>query len=500
MNVVGQLPIIIVVVPLLCSFLIPLIGLWKKNLAFWMVVGAITVSFLSSIQIAYSVWAEGSIHYHMGGWEPPWGIAYYFDSLSSFMAILVSFIALLIAVYSKESIAKERPGKEVHFYCVFLLLFAGLIGMLITGDMFNLYVFLEISSLAAYALIAIGDKRSTYAAFKYVVLGTAGACFYLLGVGYLFIATGSLNMHDLAQILPELYESKTIMVALVFFVVGMGIKMGLFPLHVWMPPSYTHAPSAVSAYIAPLMTKVGAYAFIRIMFSVFKPEFSLETLPFKEILGGTAAIAIIYGSFIAISQTDIKRMLAFSSVSQVGYIVLGITMGNSEGYIGGVLHILNHAFMKGCLFAVAGAIIYRLGTRNIEDFSLLFKKMPVTAIAFVIAALSMIGIPPTAGFFSKWYLMLGAISAGNWVYVAVIMISSLLNAVYFFKVIEIIFLKPQTEAAAQKGYLSTIVRKEAPSGMLIPMLILAAGVLVLGFASNWIVETFISQAVPPGIL
>jgi multicomponent Na+:H+ antiporter subunit D len=498
--VYDHLSILVVVVPMLVSFLIPLTGLWTKKAAFPLAVSAVGFAFLCALGIAVTVVTSGPVSYKLGGWDPPWGIAYYIDHLNAFMLLLVSTIALLITFYSKESIARERPGKEVPFYTVFLLLFCGLVGMVVTGDMFNLYVFLEISSLTAYALIAIGDERATFAAFKYVVIGTVGACFYLLGVGYLFIVTGTLNMHDLAGRLPELYESKTVIVAVVFFAVGLGIKMGLFPLHTWLPPAYTHAPSAVSAYIAPLMTKVGAYAFIRVMLFVLQPEFTMQDLPFQEILGWAAAVAIIYGSIIAIRQTDLKRMLAFSSVAQVGYIVLGVSMGNAQGYIGGVLHILNHAFMKGCLFAVAGAIIYRQGTRNIESFGLLHRKMPLTAAAFAVAAISMIGLPPTAGFFSKWYLMLGAVQAGQWGFVGVIMVSSLLNAVYFFKVIEHMFLKPKTAAAAQLADATPATRNEAPGGMLVPMLLLAAGILVLGLASNWIVETFLSQAVPPGIL
>ncbi|MDJ0764750.1 MAG: monovalent cation/H+ antiporter subunit D family protein [Myxococcota bacterium] len=497
MDFFGQLPILMVAAPMLFAFLIPIVGWWTGKFAFPMAVTGIGISCICAVGVGHQVLLGGPLTYELGGWEPPWGIVYYIDHLNAFMGVLVSSIALLIAFYSKESIALERPGKEVPFYCIFTLLYVGLLGMVVTGDMFNLYVFLEISSLTAYALIAIGDAKASFAAFKYVVIGTVGACFYLLGVGYLYMATGSLNMHDLATRLPELYESKTVLVGLVFLVVGLGIKMGLFPLHTWLPGAYTHAPSTVSAYIAPLMTKVGAYAFIRVMFGVFQPEFSLETLPFKEILGWTAAVAIIYGSIVAISRSDIKQMLAYSSVSQVGYIVLGLTMGNTEGFVGGVLHILNHAFMKGCLFAVVGAIVYRQGTRTIENFGLLHRKMPLTAVAFAIAALSMIGIPPTAGFFSKWYLILGAVKAGEWAFVGVIMVSSLLNAVYFFRVIEHIFWKPQDKTAG--GFATAVVRKEAPSGMLIPMLILAASVLLLGFASDWIVETFISQAVPPGI-
>jgi multicomponent Na+:H+ antiporter subunit D len=495
-----QLPVLVVVVPMLVAFLIPLSGLKTRRAAFPMVACAVGFSFLSALGIATAVVTQGPITYKLGGWDPPWGIAYYIDHLNAFMLLLVTTIGLLVTFYSKESIAKELPGKEVPFYTVFLLLFAGLVGMVTTGDMFNLYVFLEISSLTAYALIAIGDERATLASFKYVVIGTVGACFYLLGVGYLYSVTGSLNMHDLSGRLPDLYESRTVLVAVVFFAVGLGVKMGLFPLHVWLPPAYTHAPSAVSAYIAPLMTKVGAYAFIRVMLFVLQPEYTMDELPFSDILGWTAAVAIIYGSIIAIRQSDLKRMLAFSSVAQVGYIVLGVSMGNTEGYIGGVLHILNHAFMKGCLFAVAGAIIYRQGTRTIEEFGLLHRKMPLTAAAFAVAAFSMVGLPPTAGFFSKLYLMLGAVEAGNWVFVGVIMLSSLLNAVYFFKVIEHMYLKPRTEAAARAGNLTPPTRNDAPGGMLVPILILAAGILILGLASNWIIETFIGQAVPPGIL
>ncbi len=495
-----QMPILVVVVPLLFSFVIPVLGWWKKSLAFPLVVIAIAVSLLSSFQIAFTVFQHGPIDYYLGGWDPPWGIAYRIDHLSAFMVVLISIISLLICVYSKASIEKEAPGKEVHFYCIFLLLFTGLMGMVVTGDMFNIYVFLEISSLTAYALIAIGDERGAFAAFKYVVIGTVGACFYLLGVGYLYIVTGSLNMQDLSEILPGLYQSKVVLVAAIFFTVGIGIKMGLFPLHTWLPGAYAHAPSAVSAYIAPLMTKVGAYMFIRVMFTVFNPSFSFEVLPLTEILSWIAAVAIIYGSIIAISQSDLKKMLAYSSISQVGYIVLGITMGNRLGFEGGLLHILNHAFMKGCLFAVAGAIIYRQSTRNIEDFGYLHRKMPLTALAFAIAALSMVGIPPTAGFFSKWYLILGAVESQNWIFVGIIMISSLLNAVYFFKVIEHIYWHPRTDAAAKAGQVTPIVMKEAPTSMLIPMLILAAGVLFLGFLSHWIVETLLVHAVPSGIL
>jgi multicomponent Na+:H+ antiporter subunit D len=304
----------------------------------------------------------------------------------------------------------------------------------------------------------------------------------------------------LAQKLPELYQSKAVLVAVILFTAGICLKMGLFPLHTWLPGAYAHAPSAVSAYIAPLMTKVGAYAFIRVMFTVFDPMLTFEELPLMEILSWIAACAIIYGSIIAISKSDIKKMLAYSSISQVGYIVLGISMGNRDGFLGGVLHILNHAFMKGCLFAAVGAIIYRQGTRTIEELGMIHKKMPLTAAAFAVAALSMVGIPPTAGFFSKWYLISGAVAEQNWIFVGVILASSLLNAIYFFKVIEIIYWKPQSEKAISFVSKISIQRNDAPGTMLVPTLVLAGGIMVLGFASFWIVKTLLEPAIPPGIL
>ena len=362
---------------------------------------------------------------------------------------------------------------------------------------FNLYVFLEIASLTAYALIAIGEDGAPLASFNYIIMGTIGACFYLLGVGYLYIVTGSLNMADLAKLLPPLYDSKVVLIALAFFLIGTAIKMGLFPLHVWLPDAYTYAPSAVSAFIAPLMTKVMAYILIRVMFTVFQPSYVIEVVPVASILSWIAAVAIIAGSILALAQRDLKRMLAYSSVSQIGYIVLGVGLANKMGLIGAYLHILNHAFMKGCLFSVAGALMYRTGRRNIFQLHTIHRKMPFTMGALVIGALSMIGIPPTAGFFSKWYLILGSIEAQNWVFVAVILASSLLNALYFFRVIENAYFgaahsHPPGEAMTPPP------REEVPLSMLIPILALAVGILLLGLFNERIISGILNLALPPG--
>jgi multicomponent Na+:H+ antiporter subunit D len=458
---------------------------------------ALSVSFISAIGILNTVITSGTIHYRLGGWEPPWGIEYVVDHLNAFMLVIVSFVGLIVGIYSKRSVEQDLPQKIPQFYTVYTLMVIGLLGMTVTGDAFNLYVLLEITSLASYALIAMGEDGAPLASFNYVIMGTIGACFYLLGVGYLYIVTGSLNMADLSNLLPNLYHSKAVLVAFTFFLVGIGIKMAFFPLHVWLPDAYTHAPSSVSAFVAGTMTKVGAYVLIRVMFTIFRPYFSIELIPVTTVLGWTAVAAMAYGCILAIAQRDLKRMLCYILIAEVGYIVLGISLANRMGFTGAILHILNDAFMMACLFAVAGAIMYKIGTRDITEFRNLHKKMPFTMAAFTITALSVVGIPPTCGFFSKWYLILGSIDAKQWVFAAALVLSSLLSAIVFFKVIENAYFKPTASAQAHNGgNHEEVAMDEAPMSMLIPIYIMVAGILTLGFLSGKIISTVIQFAVP----
>ncbi len=492
---IPQSPVLAVVIPLIFAFLNLIFGWWKKGFSYPIALVALSISFLASLHTLNTVITSGTIHYHLGNWDPPWGIEYVIDHLNAFVLVIIASISFFVAIYSKRSVEQELPEKIVFFYTIYLLLVTGLLGIAATGDMFNLYVFLEIASLAAYALIAIGEDGAPFASFNYVILGTIGACFYLLGVGYLYIVTGSLNMADLSQILPTLYHSKVVLVAFAFFLVGVGIKMALFPLHVWLPDAYTYAPSAVSALVAPLMTKVGAYVMIRIMFTVFRPYFSIELFPVATLLGWMAAVAIIFGSVLALAQVDLKRMLAYIVVSEVGYIALGVGLANRNGLTGAILHILNDAFMMLALFLVVGAIMYKSGKREISGLTYLHRRMPLTMAAFVIAALSVIGIPPTCGFFSKWYLILGAINASQWSFVAVLLVSSLLHVILFFRVIENAYLEPGGEPIGAGSELA-IAPEEAPLSMLVPILIATAGIMALGVLSGKIISAVIQFAVP----
>lgn len=498
----SAIPILIVLVPLLTSFTLPVVGWWYRPAVFPVALAALTVSCGSAIVAARDVVTRGPLHYYMGGWAPPWGIEFRIDSLGALMLLLVTAITLLIGLYSKRSVVKEIPAKEVPFYSVYLVMVAGLAGLVSTADMFNLYVFLEITSLASYGLVSIGGGAAVVSAFRYVILGTVGATFYLLAVGYLYSMTGSLNMADLSQILPGLYDSTTVLVGFAFFVIGISIKMALFPMHTWLPGAYANAPSAVSALLAATSTKVAAYVLVRVMFFVFEPRFSIETIPVATLLGWIGAAAMILGSVMAIAQSDFKRMLAYSSVAQIGYIVLGIGLANPAGFTGAILHLLNHAFMKGGLFLVAGAIVYRTGLREIREFRGLSVKMPLTAATFSVCALAMVGIPPTGGFFSKFYLILGAIDAGNWVFVGVIVLSSVLALAYLANVLRYMYF-PAEAAAGEAGpppVPEAIGRNEVPWSMLGPMLAVAAAILLLGVFYGEVVARFIEPSIPSGLV
>lgn len=479
------------------------LGLWKRFISYPIAMTAVGISFTSAIVALIYVLNEGSYSYHLGGWPPPIGIEYVIDSLSSFVVLIVVGIGFFVMIYSHRSLQDELSMKEVQFHAVALLYLAGLSGMVVTGDLFNLYVFLEIASLSAYALVAVGEKRATFSAFRYLLLGTIGASFYLLGLGYLYLVTGSLNMADIAKIIPMLHENSLLVVSLALMVIGIGLKMALFPMHLWLPDAYTYAPSVGSAYLAPIGTKVSAYVLIRILFTVFQPHYVEDVFPITTIIVWLSAAGIIVGSIMAIAQKELKRMLAYSSVAQIGYIGLGIGLANPLGFIGAVLHIMNHAMMKAALFLVSGNIRYRFGATDISHFNDKMRiAMPWTAAVFTVASLSMIGIPPTAGFFSKWYLVLGSIDSGNWFFVVVIALSTLMTTVYFFRVLEKMYLHKQIESesiATDKYFQKEFKLKDAPVSMLIPTLIFGAAVIVLGLLNAWIVDNIIKIAIPDGL-
>lgn len=481
---IEHFPVLIVVISLLSSITILVAGWINRKASYTIFITTILIQFVASIFLLAHVLTAGPIRYWLGGWKPPWGIEYVIDALNAYVLVILLFLASVCGIYSKKNIEHELPKKVVSFYTVFQLLITGLCGVTVTGDIFNMYVFIEIMSIAAYALIASRGKIALKASFTYLVLGSVGACFFLIGIGLLYSVTGTLNMHDLSLLLPPLYGNRLVQAAFAFFVVGLSIKMALFPLHTWLPDAHAFAPAEISAMLSGIIIEVSTYAFIRISFSVFTVNF-LRLLPILDILCWVAGAAIIVGSLLAITQLNLKRMLAYSSVANMGYIILAVGLSTSvasepwNGLTPALMHILNHALMKGCLFLVAGAFIYKADLWLINDFRGLGKRMPYTCAAFVVAAISMVGVPPSVGFASKLYIILAAIEAKKIIFVAVLLLSSLLNLVYFWRVIETMYMK---RAEGEEHSLSAHVSKdEAPFGMLVPVLILASLCIVMGF-------------------
>lgn len=486
-----QLPILVILVFFFGALLMPLVGGISRQLPWSVAVATSAVATVLSSLLLWAVLSEGAIRYELGGWRPPMGIELVADPLSAFMILLISAISLLVLLHSRQSVGENLRGGEIAYYASALLALGGFVGIVSTGDLFNLYVFLEISSLASYALLGAGGPRAAVGAFRYLILGTIGASFYLIGLGFVFIQTGSLNMADVAGILAVNGLGPVISVGVLFMVVGMGLKMALLPLHFWLPDAYTYAPAASTALIAPIGTKVAAYVLFRLVYDVFPSEALAVELHLLEILGILGAVGIVWGSVMAIPQDNLKRMLAYSSIAQVGYIALGLGLGTAYGFIGAILHILNHACMKCCLFLVSSNLESRGKGLSIRAFDAdLRRSMPLSSAAFAVAAISMIGLPPTAGFFSKWYLLLGSLEEDRWIFIAVIILSSLLNAVYFFKILERMYLGGKEESgesgARPRG---TFLLTFSPA-------VLAVALVVLGLGSGFIVTHVLMPMLP----
>jgi len=469
----AALPIIL---PLIAAPIIILLGRSSLAWAFATVISGLAC-FVAWELLSYTM-TNGVMSYAVGGWSAPWGIELRVDTANAFVLLVVACISTLVLIYSKDSVVKEVPAaNHTLFYTAHLLCLAGLSGILVTGDAFNLFVFLEISSLATYALVSLAaDRRCLTAAFRYLVMGTIGATFILIGVGMLYMKTGTLNMLDLAERIHFYETSRTINTGLAFIMVGVSIKLALFPLHMWLPAAYTHAPSAVSAFLASTATKVAVYVMIRFIFTIFGADHVFNEMSMGIILMVLAVVAIFKGSYTATVQSNVKSILAYSSVAQIGYMILGVSLFSVAGLMSGLIHIFNHALMKGALFMAVGAVFYRIGSVDIKAFRGLGKQMPFTMAAFTIAGLSIIGVPLTVGFISKWYLVVAALEQNHWVIAALVLAGSLLAVIYIGRVLEAAYFHEADEANKNV--------KEVPWLMLAPMWMLVLANIYFGIDTS----------------
>ncbi len=476
----AHLPVLQVIVPLLAA---PLCLFLTRSRLVWVFALAVSaLAFLISCLLLQQVMSSGTIIYELGGWEAPWGIEYRIDPLNALLLLIITGISTIVLLAAHTSIQQEIPEeRHTFFYILYLLSLAGMLGIVATGDAFNVFVFLEISSLSGYALIALGkDRRALWAAYQYLIMGTIGATFILIGIGLMYQMTGTLNMEDLSKRLPEVEHTRTVFTAYAFIIVGICLKLALFPLHLWLPNAYAYAPSIVTAFFAATATKVAIYLLIRFTFSVFGLTFSFTALPLQILFLTLGLLGIFAASTAAIYQKNVKHLFAYSSIAQIGYMIVGFSVSTTTGLMATLLHLFNHALMKSALFLALAAVVYRIGSVQLSQFHGLGRQMPFTMAAIVIGGLSLIGVPLTVGFVSKWYLIMAVIENGWWPVAVLILLGSLLAVVYVWRLVEAAYFKPPLPGR------DTI--KEAPLSLLIPVWILVIANIYFGIDTRLSVQ------------
>jgi multicomponent Na+:H+ antiporter subunit D len=514
---ISNIPVTLFLLPFTAALLAAATGWIVPGIARWIALAALLLTAAVAVLAVPMVLAAGSLHTHLAAWAPPIGIEVVLDPLSAFVAALVAVVALTVVAGSESHVQHELSGRRTVYYATILLLLSGLLGMVVTNDLFNLFVQLEVASLSAYALVAAGGRGAPKAGLTYLMVGTFGASLYLMGVAFIYAATGSLNMTDVAGLLPGA-EPRLVFTGGTLMVAGLAIKAAIFPLHIWMPGAYALAPAPAASLMAPLVTKVSVYALIRIVFWVFGAGTLSSHPALLDILAWGGALAMVAGGVLALLQDDFRRLLAYSSVGQMGVIALGVGLANQNGLTGAVLHIANDALMKGVLFVAAGMALVRFGVRRVNDLHKLRGKAPWTAAAVVVATLSLVGVPPLSGFFGKWYVLNGAIADRRWVLAAALVAGSLATVGYAFRILEQLFFErpregarrrttqpPATALAAAPAAASTSAaappvsawpQREGSPAVVAACVVLAIAIVALGLANERVVTLLILPALP----
>ena len=440
------------------------------------------MAFAIAVSLAGSILQGEEVVYAMGSWLAPYGIELNLGAFGALLLLITTGGSSFALLAGKRSIeATVDKGRQPAFYAVWLVALTGMSGILVAGDVFNIFVFMEITSLATYALLAAGsDRRALTSAFKYLIIGTIGATFYLIGVGLIYMMTGTLNLADMAVRIQDVAEVRPVLAAAGFITVGLAIKAALFPLHAWLPNSYTYAPHMVTAFLATCSTKVAMFVLLQFDFLVFQPNLIGHEIQFTGFLMPLAVLAILVASSIAIYERNLKRLLAYSSIAQIGYIMLGASFVTYAGLNAGILHIFNHALAKGALFLAVACLATRFAELRLENIRGAARSMPWTMAAFSVGGFGLVGFPLTAGFISKWYLLKGCVQAGYWPLVIIVLIGSLFAVMYFWKLFEQIWFTEAPEGAPEV--------KEAPPTMLIATWMLILTSLYFGIHAGFTTE------------
>ncbi len=488
-----QFPLFILFILLLGAVITPLLMKRFNKKGQYFIISILMVSLSLSGYLLFQVMTQGSYMYNVGNWSPTIGIQFSIDEFSTMMVFFILLMTTLVVIYSLRDIEHEiLPMQIPVYYSLIFLLLVGMVGITFTNDLFNTYVFMEILAMTSCAIISIKRKKANFmAAFKYLMLNTLASISFLFGVTLLYMATGYLNITEMSKqmvVAWELYPTN-ILLALGFMAAGLGIKAAVFPLHTWLPDAHSSAPTPSSALLSGLVVKVYIFVTMKVLFRLVGTSIIIGNLGIHNYIAYFAAVGMIMGSVFAIGQKDIKRMLAYSSVAQLGYIFLGIGMATTQGLSVSLFHVVSHGLMKSALFLSAGAVIYKTEKRKISDLSGIGYEMPLTMIVFSIAALGMIGIPGMSGFMSKWYLALAVLESGQPLYLIVILLSSFLNAVYYLPIIVAAFLKPREDGSEE------MTRDGIPRTMTMPMVIIAGLIILVGIFPQ-IIMNIIERAVP----
>lgn len=468
-----------VAIPLLAAFALPIVAKFKREWLDYVANGVTLFLFILAILTLTPLFAGGTFVYKMGGWIPPIGINLVLDGLSSLMLFTVTLVSFAATIFSIEYMKKfTAKGK---YYTLFMLMLAGMNGVVLTGDFFNMFVFLEIAAVASYALVAFGtESEELEASFKYMVMGSVASALILLGVIIMYSLTGTLNMAHVAKMVADYGLSTSKLFCAALFIMGFGLKAALVPFHAWLPDAHPSAPAPISAMLSGVLIKaLGVYAIARIFINVFG-----LTPMISNILIALGTISMIVGALLAIGQEDLKRLLAYSSISQVGYIILGLGIGTPLAILGGLFHLFNHATFKSLLFLNSGAIESSTGTRKLEEMGGLTERLPVTSWTGIIGSLSIAGIPPLNGFWSKLIIIIGAVMAKRFFVAALATLVSVITLAYFLRVQRFAFF------GALPAKLSEI--KESPRLMLGSLVALSALCVIVGLSFplviNWILD------------
>ncbi|KGE02987.1 complex I subunit 5 family protein [Pseudohaliea rubra] len=429
----NQLPILLFLTPFVAGVAMPLLTAKRPGWCRPVTLGTVALLLFLALLNLVHVLTYGPMEYALGGWAAPLGIAWLNDSLAAMLILTVAFVAQVTLLYGYQV---TSPGLErsMAYYALVLMLLTGLIGIVFAADLFNLFVFLEVAALAAYALAGAAGGKSAVFAFRYLLLGSLGAALYLLGVGHLYVATGTLNMADLAIRIPGLLSSTAVASGLIYIFLGLSIKMALLPLHGWLPDAYRNAPNAVTPLLAATITKISLAAWVRIEHSLILPGIEVGAVPVLVLLEELGVIAALAGGALALVQTDIKRMFAYAGIGHVGLILVGVSLGNATGFAGGMAYLINDAVMQVALFMIAGALLHLHGVRTLDELRAMQTPSPWLTGSLLVVAIGMVGLPPTGGFFGKWNIVLGALEAEHYLAAFSVLASTLLTLGFFIKV------------------------------------------------------------------